>query len=255
MLTTKNETSQTWPTIATSREREDDRDDREQHRDEPRDDGAEDEQQHDQRRGQPEEELALLQILVREREEVVVGGELAGDRRLERPLVSLPDDVDHVLDPVLGVRPHPDRDHDRVLVGREQPRIPVVEVRTDLRRPPGRLDGRGELLDLQLGLAVGGDVLARRPDEHDLVHVVTGRRHVPEDRVVALLRLRVVRHRGIGRDRRREQQRDRGDREHEDRTPDRQHPLRMERRMASEAFGHAEHANPPPWGCAKTDVW
>ena len=102
------------------RERDDDRDDREQDRDQPRDDGAEDEQQHDQRRRQPEEELALLQILVREREEVVVGGELARDRHRERPVVGLLDDVDHVLDPVLGIPPHPDRDRGRIAVGREQ---------------------------------------------------------------------------------------------------------------------------------------
>ena len=66
------------------RQREDDRDDRQQHRHERGDDGAEDDQQHEQRRREAEEELAFLQILVRKREQVVVGRELAGDRHLVR---------------------------------------------------------------------------------------------------------------------------------------------------------------------------
>ena len=53
-------------------ERDDDRDDRHQQRDEPGDDGAEDEQQDDQRRREPELQLALLEILLREQVEVVV---------------------------------------------------------------------------------------------------------------------------------------------------------------------------------------
>ena len=108
MLTTKNETSQTWPTIATSASATTIATIASRIGTQPRDDGAEDEQQHDERGRQPEEELALLQILVREREEVLVGGELAGDRHLERPAVGLLDDVDHVLDPVLA-RPAPSR--------------------------------------------------------------------------------------------------------------------------------------------------
>jgi hypothetical protein len=105
------------PDDSHERERDDDRDDREHDRDHRADDGTEDEQEHDERRGQPEEELAFLQVLAREREEVVVGGELPRDRHLEWTAVGLVDDVDHVLDPVLGVRPHRDRDHGRVAVG------------------------------------------------------------------------------------------------------------------------------------------
>ncbi len=185
------------------RERDDDRDDREQDRDQPRDDGAEDEQQHDQRRRQPEEELALLQILVREREEVVVGGELARDRHRERPVVGLLDDVDHVLDPVLGIPPHPDRDRGRIAVGREQAWILIVEVGADPRRAPGRLQRRHQPQDLALRLPVRRHVSPGRTHEHDLVDVVARRRQVLEDRVVALLRLGVVRDGRVGGDRRR----------------------------------------------------
>ena len=105
------------------RQRDRDRDDREQERDERGDDGAEHEQEDEQRRGQAEEELAFLQILVRDREEVLVGRELAGDRRLERAGIHPLDRLDHALDPLLGVEAHPDREHRRVLVGRDERRI------------------------------------------------------------------------------------------------------------------------------------
>jgi hypothetical protein len=163
------------------------------------------------RRRQPEEELALLQILVRERQEVLVGGELACDRDLERPSIGLLDDGDHVRDPVLAVRPHADRDHSSVPVRREQARILVVEVGANVRRPARRLQCRRQPLDLELRVPVGGHVLSGRPGEHDLVDEVVRRRQVPEDGGVALLRLRVVRDRRLGCDRRGQQQRDRRD--------------------------------------------
>ena len=57
--------------------------------------------------------------------------------------------------------------------------------------------------------------------------------------VVALLRLGIVRDRRVGRDRGRQQQRDRSDRDHEDSAPDREHPLRVQRRVPGEPLGHA----------------
>ena len=57
-----------------------------------------------------------FKILVREPEEIVVGGELARDRDLVRTAIGLLHDVDHILDPVLRVVAHPDREHGRVLV-------------------------------------------------------------------------------------------------------------------------------------------
>ena len=89
------------------RERDRDRDDREQERDERGDDGAEHEQEDEQRRGEAEEELAFLQILVRDREEVLVGGELACDRRLERPRIHPLDHLDHRLIPSSASGPIP----------------------------------------------------------------------------------------------------------------------------------------------------
>ena len=59
-------------------ERDDDRDDRHQQRHEPGHHRAEDEEQDDQRRGQPELQLPVLEVLLREEVEVVV-------ERLRRP--------------------------------------------------------------------------------------------------------------------------------------------------------------------------
>ena len=62
---------------------------------------------------------------------------------------------------------------------------------------------------------------------------------MPAERGVPLLRLRIVRNVGVGGDRGREQQRNRGDREEEDRSPDRDHPLRVQRCVPGEPLGHA----------------
>ena len=70
-------------------DRDHDREQPQQHRHEARDDRPEDEQEDDQRRRQPDEELALLQILLRELLEVGVGGQRAGDRDLEAVLAVL----------------------------------------------------------------------------------------------------------------------------------------------------------------------
>ena len=76
-----------------------------QHRDQPRDDRAEHEHEHDQRDRQAELELALLEVLLRELGEVVVGGELARDRRLEAVGRARVDRMDHPLDALRLRRP------------------------------------------------------------------------------------------------------------------------------------------------------
>ena len=94
-------------------ERDDDRDERDEHRHQPRDDRAEDEEQHDQRRRQPELELSLLEVLLREHREVPVRRELAGDRRLEPVACGRVDGLDHPLDARVTVAREADRDHRR----------------------------------------------------------------------------------------------------------------------------------------------
>ena len=219
------------------------------------DDGAEDDQQHDQRRREAEEELALLQILVREREQVVVRGVLARDRHLVRAVVGALDDGDHVLDPVLGVVAHPDRQHRRVAIARDEARV----ARAVRGRHPvgaaGRLQRRGELLDRSAHVRVLRHVLAGCPEDDDLVDEVVRRTGMPADRRVALLRLRVVRDVGVGRDRRRKQTRDRRDRENEDRCPDRRPSASGAAPRAGRAARSWPHANDPHGGRAIASIW
>ena len=82
MFTTKNESSNAWPTSAVRPERDRDRHDREHDRHERGHDRAEHEQEHDERRSDAEE-LAGLQILVGGVAEVRIGGVAARDVRLE----------------------------------------------------------------------------------------------------------------------------------------------------------------------------
>ena len=62
---------------------------------------------------------------------------------------------------------------------------------------------------------------------------------MPAERGVTLLRLRIVRDVSVGGDRGWEQHRDRSDREDEDRSPDRDHPLRVQCCVPGEPLGHA----------------
>ena len=85
------------------RERDHDRDDRQQQRD-SRHHGAEDDQQHDERSRQPESQLAVLQVLLRQRREVGVEGVLAGDRGIELvSTIGALHGLDDALDVVLRI--------------------------------------------------------------------------------------------------------------------------------------------------------
>ncbi len=98
MFTTKTERSNPWPTSAVSPSATTIETSATSDRQQPGHDRAEDEQEDDQRDGQPELELALLQVLLGERREVAVGGELAGDGGLEAVALGGVDDLDHPLD-------------------------------------------------------------------------------------------------------------------------------------------------------------
>jgi len=109
-------------------ERDGDRDEGEEDGDETGDNRSEDEHEHDQSRRQPEQELALLQILLRERLEVAVGAELARDGGLEAAALGALDDLDHALDAVLGIFGQPERDDGRAAVARDEPAVPRLVV-------------------------------------------------------------------------------------------------------------------------------
>jgi hypothetical protein len=100
-------------------ERDDDRHDRHQQRNEPGDDGSEDQQQDDQRRREPELQLALLEILLRELVEVVVERLVAGDGDGECAVFQCLD----LLDERFGLTVVGERDWDdrRVVVLRDEP--------------------------------------------------------------------------------------------------------------------------------------
>ena len=125
MFVTKTESSKAWPTSAVRRERDEDREERQDERDDAGDDRAEDEEQDDQRRRRPEEELALLQVLLGELREVlvevsspVIAASTPGSR--VEPL----DGVDDVADRVL-VCAEPDEQGGRAAVLGEQPLLVV----------------------------------------------------------------------------------------------------------------------------------
>ena len=104
MLTMKNDSEVTWPEDRGDGDGHDDGQDRDAHREERGHQGAEDQDQHDHRGREPELQLPVGQVGLRELGEVVVEGVLAGDVDLERGVgVGGGDLVDHVHDPGLGV--------------------------------------------------------------------------------------------------------------------------------------------------------
>ena len=91
--------------------------------------GAEHDQQHDQRGRQAEAELAVLQVLARQRREVGVERELAGDRGVEpAAAVGGLHRIDDALDVVLGVRPERHQHPGGIAIaGHQSPLAAVVE--------------------------------------------------------------------------------------------------------------------------------
>ena len=141
---------------------------------------AEDEQQDDQRRRQPEAQLALLEVALRDLVEVAVDRVVAGHVHGEAvAAVRLLDDGDQLLDRLLLVRRELDRDEHRVAVLRDRGPRPRTARRRSRpaarravesasrrapRRPagrPGRRALRSSLrIDHELGrLVLGGSAL------------------------------------------------------------------------------------------------
>ena len=123
--------------------------------------GAEDQDQHDHRGGQPELQLPVGQVGLRELGEVVVEGVHAGDVDLEAGGGVRGDDlVDHLDDPVLGVVPEHQRHHGGVPVLGDAGPVGRVGVPDGLGGAGG-LDRGPDVADEGLELrVVGGE---RRP--------------------------------------------------------------------------------------------
>ena len=102
------------------REGDDDREDGKRERDQGRDERPEDEHQDHERSRPAEVELARLQVLVEDQVHVPVGGPLACDGDVERASIGRLDDLDHLLDPALGIAAEADRDQRGAAVARDE---------------------------------------------------------------------------------------------------------------------------------------
>ena len=91
----------------------------------PGDERAEDEDEHDERDRQPERELAVLQVTLRERVDVVRDRAVAGDRDREVRGVDAPDERHHRRDRLVAVDPQLD---DRRVPARSDERPVTAEV-------------------------------------------------------------------------------------------------------------------------------
>jgi hypothetical protein len=147
MFTTKTESVKRLGHECAEPERDDDRDDRHHERDEPGEDGAEDKDEHDERGGQPDLELARLEVVLREVVEVVLEGALARHRDAEAvaPVVSL----DHAQEPV-DVCATLHRDQGGVLVLGDLRGIVRLVVGRGVEHDPGRFALRHEPPDERL---------------------------------------------------------------------------------------------------------
>ena len=219
-------------------ERDDDRDDREHERHRRADERPEDEDEDDERGRQPDPELPVLEVALRELVDVVVGRLGARHRDLESaPAVFLLDRLDDVDDRLLRIAFELDRDQDGVPIRRDEALV--------LERIPRGRDGAGRSGDLDQ-LAEPGHELwivdgeLRRADDDELGRQVVeplGEELALE--VVADLGLRVVRHLGVGGQRASEEASDRDKGESAEDEPDGDRPPRTQRARSSQPLGHA----------------
>ena len=136
------------------RKGQDDADDAEQYRHAGCEDGAEDDEEHDERGGDAED-LAALQVLLRQLGEHLVDAGVAGLR--DREALTLGGDdrgvqFVHVLQRIVDLAGHDDRDQRGVLIpgdGGRVLRLVVGGDRLDLLGPEGG-DPRGEAVDVGL---------------------------------------------------------------------------------------------------------
>lgn len=196
------------------------------------DERAEHEDEHHQRGRQPELELALLEVVLRDLVEIGVGGESAGHRHLEAALAVLgADDLDHPFHALLGVACQPDRDEDGVPVGRDL-RLPDV---VDEGGGEGHL---GQLVEppVERGVAAPEPVVA---DDDELGRELA-RGEVGGNQVPGPLRFGVVREGVLGREAVAEEGHD-GDQREDDRGhPGDDRSPWMEGGGASKPLSHAE---------------
>ena len=195
----------------------DDGQDGDAHRDERGHQGAEDQDQHDHRGGQPELQLPVREVGLRELGEVVVEGVHPGDVDLEVFRGVGGDDlVDHLDDPVLGVVAEHQR-HDRgVPVLRDAGLVGGVGVADGLGGAGG-LDRGPDLRDERLELrVVAGEV--GRVDDHGVVDPV-GLGEVVGDHLLGSDRVGIGGDAAVGGERRPEKGRDGHDRGRQDQSP------------------------------------
>ena len=188
--------------------RDDDGHERCEYRHEAGDDRAEDEKQDDQRGGDTELELPLLEIVLGQALVVLVGGELAGDRRLEALALRGVDRVDDLADPVLSARGQGHRDERGVPVGRDERAIAGLVERSCRHYVSRAFDVRHQGCHVTLERGLLGRDGGRPDDDHLVDDLLRVDRKVLPDQCIAPVRLRVVRHLPLGRQRRPEQHHD-----------------------------------------------
>ena len=127
-----------------------------------------------------------------------------------------------------------------MLVRRDEPLLARRVERAHGLHDPGLLDRPCERLDLR---PERGVVDAEQAGAHDdeLVHVVVARREVRGEQVVAAIRLRVVRHLRVRRQRVAEQRGDRADAEEDRDPPERERPPRVPARGPREPSCEVVH--------------
>ncbi len=187
------------------RQRHDDGENRQHEWDHAGDHGSEDEQEDDQGGRRAEEELALLQVLLRELGEVLVEGQLARHRRLDAWLVvEALHRLDHVREAVL-VAPEADEHDGRAPVRRVEP-LPALVGGGDDRGGAGLPQLRGKSTDALLVHRT-----AVEADDDDLARPLSCRlgrgREVLEEELLGTLRVRGRGHLALGGERVAEQHR------------------------------------------------
>ena len=222
MFTTKNETSNACPTRAVKaiammidEQAQHDRNQPGHHR-------SEHEQEDDQSGRQPDEELALLQILLGKLFEVGVGRQRAGDRDLEAVPAVL---RLHQLDERENLVPaRHDRNNHGMPILRDKRLVLRGVVALGLGNNAQSLRALAELEHLRLeGTVV--DRVAIRAHDHDLTRRRRGREALVNQRL-RLLRLRVAGDIAVTCQRVPEQERDQEERDEKDDEPRTKRPLR-----------------------------
>ena len=241
MLTTKNETSNAWPTSAVKATAITIESSPSSTGTSPATTAPNTSTRMISAAGSPMKQLALLQVLLGELLEVGVRRQRAGDRNLEAvlPVLRL-HQVDERSDLVAS---HQERHHRRVAILRDERlivrRVVALRVRDDAERLPA-LAERPHLRP-ERGLV---DRVAIRAHDHDLARSRRGREALVDQRL-RLLRLGVARDVAVARQRVPEQERDHDERDEHSDEPHGKRPLRMNGTGTRETLGGDGHAQAP----------